>query len=209
MGSQWFVDHPTIPLSDIDLMVCLDLVGTPLGPPGTPPEVRESIFVQGAETSSGTTDFINRLPGVDGIRVRHIPDWLIPPMSDQHAFRTARVPWVFYTVGRDARYHTPADTPQHLDYPKMAAFTTHLQHLTTAADSPGGRRYLPEPAGDTAVLTDLRAVLQPLAELNPDAAQHLGWLDRIEPTLEDGRLPERSRNAIRAVVMDLEQRLGA
>ncbi|MCL1593556.1 MAG: M28 family peptidase, partial [Actinomycetia bacterium] len=40
MGSQWFVDHPTVPLDTIETMICLDLVGHALGPDGLPDEVR-------------------------------------------------------------------------------------------------------------------------------------------------------------------------
>ncbi len=208
MGSQWFVDHPTIPLDEIDLMVCLDLVGTSLGPESLPGAVRESIFVQGAETSSGTVDLIDGLPAVDGIRHRHIPDWLIPPMSDQDAFRTAEIPWVLYTVGRDIRYHTPDDTPEHLDYSKMAALVTHLEHLVmAAANSEGRRHYLTDPEGDGAVLDDLRDLLGELAAVDPEAAVGLVWLERIEDELEGGCLSEDARDVVRAIVLGLEQRL--
>jgi hypothetical protein len=54
MGPQWFVDHPTVPLAEMDMMVCLDLVGHALGSDGMPREVRESIFVLGTEKSTGT-----------------------------------------------------------------------------------------------------------------------------------------------------------
>ena len=208
MGSQWFVDHPTIPLDEIDLMVCLDLVGTSLGPEGLPGTVRESIFVQGAETSSGTIDLIDGLPVIDGIRPRHIPDWLIPPMSDQDAFRTAGIPWVLYTVGRDIRYHTPDDTPEYLDYSKMAALVTHLAHLVmTAADSEGKRCYLTDPADETAVLDGLRDVLGELVAVDPEAAVGSVWLERLQDELEGGCLSEHARDVVRAIVLGLEQRL--
>jgi hypothetical protein len=208
MGSQWFVDHPTIPVGEIDLMICLDLVGTALGPPGIPAEVRESIFVQGAETSTGTAALLDGLPTVAGIRPRHLPDWIIEPMSDQYAFRSARIPWVFYTVGRDARYHQPTDTPEHLDGRKMAALAIHLVHLVeAAATSRGRRRYLDEPAGDDAAIASLRAVLRPLAVLDPTAGAALEMLDRIAPSLDGGRLPADARNAVRAIVLGLEASL--
>jgi Zn-dependent M28 family amino/carboxypeptidase len=208
MGSQWFVDRPTIPLGEIDLMICLDLVGTAFGPSGLPAAVRESIFVQGAETSSGTAGLLDGLPEVPGIRPRHLPDWIIEPMSDQFAFRESAIPWVFYTVGRDARYHQPADTPEHLDYPKMAALAIHLEHLVeAAATSPGRREYLDDPAGDEAAIASLRAVLEPLTALDRTAGAALAMLDRIAASLDDGRLPEDARSAMRAIVFRLEETL--
>jgi len=210
MGSQWFVDHPTIPLGDIDLMICLDLVGASLGDESIPGEVGESIFVQGAEISSGTMGLIDGLPVVDGIRPRHIPDWLIPPMSDHDAFRTAGIPWIFYTVGRDVRYHTPADTPEHLDYTKMAALVTHLEQLVdTAATSQGKRRYINDPAGDTAVLDSLGSLLGELAAVDTEAAAGLMELERLKGELDDGRLPEDARDGVRAIVFDASRRMPA
>jgi len=208
MGSQWFVDHPVIQPGDIDLMICLDLVGTRFGDESVPGEVRESIFVQGAETSGGTIDLIDGLPVVDGIRPRHIPDWLIPPMSDHDAFRTAGIPWVFYTVGRDVRYHTPGDTPEHLDYTKMAALVTHLGQLViAAANSDGERRCVADPAGDAAVLHSLGALLGELAPRDPGASAFLETLQGLESKLRDGCLPDDAREVVRAIVFGLEQRL--
>ena len=64
MGSQWFVDHPTVDLDTIDLMICLDLVGHALGGPEIPTPVRESIFVLGAELSDGTGAAFDAIPPV-------------------------------------------------------------------------------------------------------------------------------------------------
>ena len=86
MGSQWLVDHPTVPLDRIDMMICLDLVGHDLGPESLPPEVRESIFVLGAEKSAGTGPLMDELPEQPGIRPRRIDNYIIPSMSDYDAF---------------------------------------------------------------------------------------------------------------------------
>jgi hypothetical protein len=45
-GSQWWVDHLTVPLAEVELMVCLDLVGHRLGPDGLPPYLADTVFVQ-------------------------------------------------------------------------------------------------------------------------------------------------------------------
>ena len=42
MGSAHFVAHPTIPLQEIDLMVCMDLVGHAVGSERAPAEVRQT-----------------------------------------------------------------------------------------------------------------------------------------------------------------------
>jgi Zn-dependent M28 family amino/carboxypeptidase len=132
MGSQWFVDHPTVPLDRIDMMVCLDLVGHALGPEGMPPEVRESVFVLGAEKSAGTGAIMDDLPDHPGIRPRRIDNYIIPSMSDYDAFMNAEIPFLFYSVGRSEHYHASTDTPDRLDYVKMSRLANHLTDLITA-----------------------------------------------------------------------------
>ena len=61
-GSQWFVDHPTIPISAVDTMVRLDLVGHALGPPTLPAPVRESVLMLG-EATIMFADWIDALDG--------------------------------------------------------------------------------------------------------------------------------------------------
>src|SRR5262249_24604430 len=51
MGSAHFVAHPTVALERIDMMICLDVIGHALGPPGISDDVRESVFCVGAERS--------------------------------------------------------------------------------------------------------------------------------------------------------------
>ena len=51
MGSSYFVANPTVRLAQIDMKVCLDLVGHTFGPPDLPAEVRDTILIMGAETN--------------------------------------------------------------------------------------------------------------------------------------------------------------
>lgn len=91
MGSQWFVDHPSVPLGSLDLMICLDLVGHALGPGELPDAIRNSVFVLGAEKSTGTGALVDALPDVDGIVPRRVDNYIVPPMSDYDAFMTAGI----------------------------------------------------------------------------------------------------------------------
>lgn len=82
MGSQHFVDHPPLPLESVDMMVCMDLVGHALGPEGTPPAVRNTVFAVGAERSSGTAAHVEALAhAVPGLVVRRVDAEAIPPLS--------------------------------------------------------------------------------------------------------------------------------
>src|SRR5206468_3317899 len=87
MGSEHFALHPPVQLDAIDMMVCMDLVGHALGPPGLPPDVRQTLFALGAEQSEGTPAHVDRLARAEpGVVVRRADAKTIPPLSDYDAF---------------------------------------------------------------------------------------------------------------------------
>ncbi len=170
MGSQYFADHPVVPIDAIDLMVCMDLVGHALGPAGLPEDVRGTMFALGAERSEGTGELVDELArGEPGVIVRRADAQIIPPLSDYDAFWRARVPFLFLTSGRSQRYHTTADTPEHLDQPKIRATTRWLERLVRRACARDGRRAFRERRDDASTLRSLLAVLAPLAGVSPMA----------------------------------------
>jgi len=132
MGSEYFARHPTVPLERIDLMVCMDLVGHALGDASLPAEVRDTLFALGAERSDGTSERVDVLHE-PGVIVRRADAEIIPPLSDYGPFWARERPFVFLTSGRSRLYHTPADTPEHLDYRKMAATARWLERFVRDA----------------------------------------------------------------------------
>lgn len=182
MGSQWFVDHPTVKLDSIDLMICLDLVGVPLGDPiTTQKEITDTVFVFGAELSEGTGRLLDTLPDIDGARPCRLDTYLREPSSDYHAFHSAGIPFLFYSVGRNRHYHRDTDTPDTLDFAKMAALTDHVEAAVKAVSlrPDGSGRFDPEGSDVEATLGTFRQVVLPLArdlDLPPrlvDAAEGL------------------------------------
>ena len=209
MGSQWFVDHPTVPLDSIDTMICLDLVGHALGPEGLPDTARESVFVLGAEKSTGTAALIDALPPVEGIAARQVDNYIIPSMSDYDAFMNAGVPFLFYTMGRSEHYHAATDTPDRLDYDKMSAFATHLTDLVTAlSNRPDTPEFMPDGFDDAATVATIRGLLDALVPYAPAAEMAQPIVDGLEQRLEaDGTLGTTERQLIAALVMQLESNL--
>ncbi|MEN8165838.1 MAG: M28 family peptidase [Acidobacteriota bacterium] len=206
MGSQWFVDHPTVPLDQVDMMICLDLVGHALGPEGFPPEVRNSIFVLGAEKSTGTGALIDALPEHDGIRPRRIDNYIIDSMSDYDAFMNAGVPFLFYSAGRWEHYHQPTDTPDKLDFEKMAALAKHLTDTVAAlANRDDQPEYVPDGHDDEATIFSLEDILAPLSEVSPDAEMAAMFVGGIKQSLEsNGVLNNDERGAIAMIVDQIE-----
>ena len=130
MGSHEWVRRPTVPLDQLDLMICMDLVGHAVGPPGTPEDVSRTLFALGAERSVGP-------------RRRSTPSRALFPASSCAArtpksFR--RFPTTTRSGGRRSRfsfslcahgrhYHTPQDTPAWLDWAKMEATARWLERF--------------------------------------------------------------------------------
>jgi Zn-dependent M28 family amino/carboxypeptidase len=130
MGSQLFVEEPTIPLDRIDMAIILDLVGHAIGPDQAPPAVRNTLFVLGAEKSSGSRALVDHAAaGVEGVSVRQLDIDIVPPLSDYESFRRGSVPILFLTCGRWRHYHEVTDTPDRLDYDKIAAIADYLEAL--------------------------------------------------------------------------------
>jgi len=128
MGSREWIRRPTVPLDRLDMMICLDVVGHALGPPGTPDDVRQTLLALGAERSAGTAAHVHRLSRAEpGVVVRRADAEIIPPLSDYEAFWRKEIPFMLLSCARGRFYHTPQDTPAWLDWAKMAATARWLE----------------------------------------------------------------------------------
>ncbi|MBI5156461.1 MAG: M28 family peptidase [Acidimicrobiia bacterium] len=204
MGSQWWVDHPTVPLSDVELMICLDLVGHDIGTADTPTEVAATIFVAGADLAPGLVPAVH-VPDIAGIVPRPIADWVVTPLSDHLAFRAAGIPHLFYTGGRSAVYHSPHDRPELLDHSRMAALADHLTALIDAACTapPRSWRFDREGSDDAATVATLLSLVDavPAPDLIAEAIAALEGMQGI------ARLDDDDRAWIRALVDAVESML--
>jgi len=205
MGSRWWVDHPTVSLPEVELMVCVDLIGHRLGPEGTPPQIAATVFVVGADLAPGLAQAVP-VPDVVGIVPRPIADWVVEPMSDHLAFRAAGIPHLFYSCARSAVYHSPSDRPELLDYSKMAALADHLSMLLAAACvAPAGSwRFDRNGADDAATVATLLSLTAALPDpgLLADVVAALGRMQGVD------RLADDDRAWIRALVDAVEGMLG-
>jgi peptidase M28-like protein len=171
MGSEWYAAHAPVPLDHIDMMLCMDIVGHALGDERFPPEVRNSIFALGAERSAGTAAHLDTLSTAEpGLWVRRLDAEIIPPLSDYDAFWNRRVPFLFLTCGRSRHYHTPEDTPDKLDYEKMAALARWLERWTRETCArPEARVTFDNRRDDASTLRTMAAVLRSIERLSPQA----------------------------------------
>jgi len=211
MGSEHWARHPDLPLEQLDLMVCMDLVGHALGPSGAPPQLRQLLFALGAERSEGTAARVDALREAEaGVTVRRLDAEVIPPLSDYWAFWQRRVPFVFLTCGRWRHYHTPEDTPDKLDYPKVAATARWLERLVReTCASPARPVRFTDARDDRATLESVLAMTGPLAALSQEARQAEALARSLLPLCDaSGRAPESVSGQTRMLVAMLEQSLG-
>jgi hypothetical protein len=211
LGSSTFVASPPVPLERIELMIALDLVGHAVGPDDAPAAVRETLLALGAEKSSGTAAVVDAAaagPGARGVRVRRAGIDIIPPLSDYEPFRERGVPFLFLTAGRWRHYHQLTDTPDRLDYPKLAASTRFVEALLRGALArPERPRYLPDGRDDAGTLATLAALLGALAPRSPRARAGLELVEGLAARVRGDRLAAEDHDTVRAVVAGIESAL--
>jgi hypothetical protein len=211
MGSQEWVRHPTVPLDRLDLMICMDLVGHALGPPGTPPDVRRTLFALGAERSAGTSAHVDALArAVPGVVVRRADADIIPPLSDYEPFWRKEIPFVFLSCAHGRHYHTPQDTPAWLDWAKMEATARWLERFVreTCARPEPRIDWIPGGRDDASSLRTLIEIGRPLAGMLPMATQGVAAASALLAACDgDGRLPESRRAELQLLAEMLESAL--
>lgn len=211
MGSQRFVKEPPVPLGSIDMMVCMDLVGHAFGGEEMPNEVRASLFALGAERSVGTSAVVDAIARAEeGLIIRRADVEIIPPLSDYAAFWERERPFLFLTAGRAAYYHTPEDTPDKLDYAKMAATARWIERFVraTCARDRAATKFQGSAADDASTLRSLIEITGALEALSPEAAQGKMYAEALLAACSrEGRLPDGRRGEAQMLVGMLESRL--
>lgn len=116
----------------------MDLVGhdVPLPAPELAPvlpQFAQLLFLTGPESHPALPEIV-RAARVRGLPVLATLNRRIGDMSDHGVFRAHGVPYLFLSCGRWAHYHQPSDTPDRLNYDKMALIRDYLIGLTEALD---------------------------------------------------------------------------
>lgn len=145
------------------------------------PGVRDLFFMTGAESHpdlSGVVDSV-RVPR----RLRLIPtlNQYVGDMSDHGVFRANGVPYLFLSCGRWRHYHVESDTPEKLNYGKMARMAQYLVAMTEALAAKGLAGDVEGPV-DTAEF-EIRRIKRACGMALPHVLKLLG-VERLE-TRED------------------------
>jgi Zn-dependent M28 family amino/carboxypeptidase len=210
MGSHAFLADPPVRRDAIDFMVCMDLVGHRIGGEGMPDEVGLSLFALGAEKSHGTHGLVQGLARTEsGVIVRGANADVIPPLSDYEPFWRAKIPFLFLTAGRSRIYHTPQDTPEKLDWPKIEATARWLKGFVRATRMRSDAVSFDEGgSNDASTLDAVADMVRALSAVSSEAASALTYVTALRAHCDSsGRLPSSRQAEVATIVAMIESRL--
>ena len=113
IGSRYYVDHPLYPLEKAQAAIVFDTMGRQFMDLSS-----WTLFVLGAEYSKELATVVQKRARPDMLV---IGTDLIGPRSDFAGFGLKRVPYLFFTHATHKDYHGAGDTPERVNYTKLAA----------------------------------------------------------------------------------------
>ncbi|MCH7228739.1 M28 family metallopeptidase [Haloferula sp. A504] len=90
-------------------------------------------FATGVESHPELPGIMGGLQVPDGMKLVATLNDYVGDMSDHGAFRRNGVPYLFLSCGHWEHYHRPTDTPDRLNYQKMAAIARYAESVCRAA----------------------------------------------------------------------------
>lgn len=203
MGSEFYASNPTVPLTQIDVVLVLDLIG------GNFWGSYKGHFLMGAEFSPEVASAVDATAPPAGLLPYRIGLHLVEeqvvgghqPWSDYDAFRNKNVPFLFISDGQNKVYHKSDDEVGNLDLTKLAAEATFLHSLVVklanAAKSP---TFVPDgtdyPTEVASILAMSNAVSAPgglveslglSAQTQANLQKDLANVEAVKKTLDDGK----------------------
>jgi Zn-dependent M28 family amino/carboxypeptidase len=162
-GSRYYVAHPPVPLEKVVLFITADMIGRSLG--GVCPS---HVFVIGSEHAPGLRAWVNEAARGRALTVGLLgADLLVLNRSDYGPFRNRRIPFLFFTTGVNPRYHSPQDTAETLDFPKLTAISRLIHQVALkSVDAPAVPCWQENADHPVAEAVTLRDVLQILSKNN-------------------------------------------
>ena len=99
------------------------------------PVIGNAVFMTGAESHPSLPGMLDGTDVPSGLKLMATLNKYVGDMSDHGVFRCNDVPYLFFSCGRWAHYHQPTDTPDRLNYRKMARITHLAARLLLQADT--------------------------------------------------------------------------
>ena len=142
-------------------------------------KLRELVFMTGAESHEALAQVVRETALPKRLRLIATRNENVGDMSDHHAFRIGGVPFLFFTCGRWPHYHEPTDTPDRLNYRKMARFTRYLEALVLRLAEADLTPRRPGPYEVDTVAFEIESLRSSLGALLPVGLRMAG-IERLE-----------------------------
>jgi hypothetical protein len=98
LGSKYWIDHPTVPLANVDAVINVDMIG----------RLRDNhVIVYGGRSSFGWRQLLSR--DNDSTNLALDFNWLMKADSDHQPFFAAGIPVLMLHTGLHEDYHRPSD----------------------------------------------------------------------------------------------------
>ncbi|HQZ82647.1 MAG TPA: M28 family peptidase [Pyrinomonadaceae bacterium] len=131
-GSNWYVNHPTLPIAQTVAMINLDMVGRlnegklTIGGMGTASEWKALVEKHSNDTS-----------GKPIFHLQLSDDGFGP--SDHSSFYGKKIPVLFFFTGTHADYHKPSDTAEKINYDGEYEIVRFVERIVNALDATATR----------------------------------------------------------------------
>jgi hypothetical protein len=120
IGSEYFVDHPPVPLKQIEAMVNMDMVGRVRG---------NLLFIGGMGTGAQLESIVNAADAASPLTVKDIGKGGFGP-SDHMSFALKHIPVLFLFSGLHPDYHRPTDDADKVNYDGIAEVVAFTKQVT-------------------------------------------------------------------------------
>jgi hypothetical protein len=145
LGSQYYVEHPLLPLKQVVAMVNCDMVGRY--------DPARTLNIGGVGSGKGLQEVVEKANARYRLALSWDPSGVAP--SDNTSFFLKKIPVLFFFTGIHDDYHTPRDTWDKIDAKDGAAVTSLCYDVVeTLAERDEGVEYTtpPKKAGGGAAL---------------------------------------------------------
>lgn len=119
LGSQHFVQQPTIPLNQIKFVINIDMIGR---------LDKQPVEVLGSRTQRGLRALVTKANQQSDLHLQF--PWKIEANSDHHPFYASQIPFLMFHTGLHDDYHRPSDDPERLNAPGIEAIARLIFQTT-------------------------------------------------------------------------------
>lgn len=124
-GSNHWTKHPTLPISTLNYMINLDMVGRL--------DTSNVVGVNGVGTSPAWAE-VDRTR-IGGLKAKTTSSGIGP--SDHTSFYLQGIPAIHFFTGTHADYHKPSDDVEKINFPGMLKVTRYIESLITSLNDDG------------------------------------------------------------------------